>query len=86
MAAAKKGKKHDLREKKTFAVVYDRERAAMFKVIYKEGGLLPKSLSGAFNTQKAAWQAIGLHKTATYSYLDHVRDKENGESKDKNRE
>jgi len=79
-------KSHNLPPEKTLKTMVVKNMPNLYRICYEEGGTVPDELSGTYNSKRVALNAIASYKTKNYSYLHHVRDKENGKIKDKGTE
>jgi hypothetical protein len=78
--------KHNLPLKKTLKVVGSDTHPTLYTIVYHEGGTVPHELSIDFSSKRFASQVLQDYlrdKEKNKSYLEHVRDKENAEIKDK---
>lgn len=78
----KESKGHNLPPKKTFQVVRSKTKPTLYMINYREGGAIPKELSGLYNKARIAWDAIERYQKEHRTYLDHVRDKEDAKKQD----
>ena len=73
---------------KTLKVVRSDVHATLYKIVYHEGGTVPKELDKAYNRRRVAEEAITEHnkhrKVAKYS-SSRGKDKKNAKIKDKAR-
>jgi hypothetical protein len=83
--AVRKETPHNLPPKKTLKVAKSDTHSLLFKIVYHEGGNVPKEVDGDFNSKSAATSRLKeylSYKENNKSYLEYVRDKENAENKD----
>ena len=84
--SATKQTKHNLPPKRTLKVFKGGLHPSLYYIGFKEGGVVSRALSSSFTKKELAERFLASYlkeKSENKSYLDHVRDKENGESKDK---
>ena len=88
----KEKKKYPVREElpplpqKTFRVIPSDVHSTLYKIIYKEGGVIPEELRMAYNKRQIAENAIKDHlatRNLRRNYASYIKGKENGKSKDK---
>lgn len=71
---------------KTFKVVPSEVHATLYKIVYQEGGAVPKELRSSYNKRKLAQIAIEhhlKHRVLKRNYASIKKRKENGKIKDK---
>jgi len=78
-------KTHNLPPEKTLKSVLADNLGNLYKIVYTEGGVVPKELGDYYNSRFFANKAIDTYKLKHRTYLHHVRDKENAQIEDKDR-